>query len=343
MPIRSLVTGAAGFLGSHVAEACVGLGQEVVGLDDLSGGFVANIPAGVEFVQGSVTDAGLLDRLCAERRFDVIYHLAAYAAEGLSHFIRLYNYRTNLLGSVALINAAVNHGVRRFVFTSSIATYGTGRPPYTEDQTPAPEDPYGISKYAVEMDLRAAHDLFGLEYTIFRPHNVYGERQNIADAYRNVVCIFMNQALRGEELTIFGDGSQTRAFSYVGDVAPLMARAGLMPEARNEVFNIGAATPYSVRELAEGVAEALGVEPRVRFLPARVEVMHAHSSVEKAARVLGLRPGDFVPLAEGLGRVAEDVRRRGATPPVGYKVVEIERNLPAAWAAHGLKREPGQA
>ena len=116
-----------------------------------------------------------------------MFHLAAYAAEGLSPFIRRFNYQNNLIGSINLINLSVRHDVERFVFTSSVAVYGTGQLPMTEDQVPVPEDPYGNAKLAVERDLVCAHDMFGLGYTIFRPHNVYGEYQNIGDNYRNVV------------------------------------------------------------------------------------------------------------------------------------------------------------
>src|SRR5437867_11048966 len=137
---------------------------------------------------------------------------------------------------MTLINASVNHGVKCFVFTSSIAVYGRNQLPMTEDMVPQPEDPYGISKYAVELDLRAAHEMFGLDYVVFRPHNVYGERQNTADRYRNVVGIFMNQVLHGQPMTVFGEGTQTRAFSHVDDVAPLIARAPLVPAAINQVF-----------------------------------------------------------------------------------------------------------
>ena len=232
---RSLVTGGAGFIGSHVARHCLALGHEVVVLDDLSGGFRDHVPDGAIFVQGSVTDHELVQRLFAEHRFDYVYHLAAYAAEGLSHFIRRFNYTNNLIGSVNLINEAVKHEVKCFVFTSSIAVYGANQLPMTEDLTPQPEDPYGIAKYAVELDLRAAHEMFGLNSIIFRPHNVYGENQNIGDRYRNVIGIFMNQIMQGQPMTIFGDGSQTRAFSYIDDVAPIIARsvdvpAGLQPD-----------------------------------------------------------------------------------------------------------------
>ena len=212
---RSLVTGGAGFMGSHVVEHLLNAGHDVVVLDDLSGGLLDNIPEGVVFAKGSILDADLIDRLFREHKFTYVYHLAAYAAEGLSHFIKRFNYNNNLIGSVNLINASINHDVKCFVFTSSIAVYGAGQSPMKEEMVPIPEDSYGIAKLAVEQELKVSHEMFGLDYIIFRPHNVYGERQNIGDRYRNVVGIFMNQILRGEPLTIFGDGTQVRAFTQL--------------------------------------------------------------------------------------------------------------------------------
>ena len=220
-------------------------------------------------------------------RFDYVYHLAAYAAEGLSHFIKRFNYTNNVIGSANVINAAVNTGVKGFVFASSIAVYGSGpaapngSDAMIEDTRPAPEDPYGIAKYAVEQELAATRSMFGLDYMIFRPHNVYGPRQNIGDRYRNVVGIFMNQILGGRPMTIFGDGTQTRAFSYIDDVAPVMAAAIEEPRAWNEVFNIGADHPCTLNDLAVRVAAAMGVPPDVEHLPARHEVLHAHSNHAK--------------------------------------------------------------
>ena len=201
-------------------------------------------------------------------RFDYVYHLGAYAAEGLSHFIRAYNYRTNLEASVNLINQAVLGDVERFVFTSSIAVYGAGQVPMSESMVPQPEDPYGISKYAVELDLAAAHDMFDLDYTVFRPHNVYGERQNIADRYRNVIGIFMNNVLQEKPMPVFGDGLQTRAFSHIVDVAPVISRSPLVPASANEVYNIGADTPYTILELASEIARAFDVEASIEHLDA---------------------------------------------------------------------------
>src|SRR5204862_8292320 len=178
-------------------------------------------------------------------------------AEGLSHFIKRFNYNNNVIGSVNLINAAVNYCSKTFVFTSSIAVYGAGQTPMTEEMIPVPRDSYGIAKLAIEQELRVCREMFGLNYVIFRPHNVYGERQNIGDRYRNVVGIFMNQLLKGEPMTVFGDGEQSRAFTHISDVAPLIAQAVDVPAARNDTFNVGADVPCTVNELAGAVAAAM--------------------------------------------------------------------------------------
>ncbi len=333
----SLITGGAGFIGSHVAKHCIGLGHSVVILDDLSGGRPDNVPAGAELIRGSICDSELCNDLFTRYKFTYVYHLAAYAAEGLSHFIRRFNYETNVIGSVNLINAAVNIGtVERFVYTSSIAIYGKGQVPMVEDMSPAPEDPYGIAKFAVELDLRAAFRLFGLPHTIFRPHNVYGEGQNIGDPYRNVIGIFMNQLLSGKRLTVFGDGSQTRAFSYIGDVAPIIAKCVLLSEAENEVFNVGADNTTSVAELAAIVARAFGVEANVEYLPARNEVLHAYSSHDKVRRVFGT--DSATTLEAGIGNMAKWVRAVGVWSDKPFDSVEVTKNMPEVWQSRLLDR-----
>jgi UDP-glucose 4-epimerase len=328
---KSLVTGAAGFLGSHVARHLLADGHEVVALDDLSGGFADNIPDGARFERASVTDHDRIAALFEAEGFDYVYHLAAYAAEGLSHFIRRFNYTNNVIGSVNLINESVRHEVERLIFTSSIAVYGTNQLPMSEDLVPEPEDPYGIAKYAVELDLRAAHEMFGLEYTIFRPHNVYGEHQNIGDRYRNVVGIFMNQVMQGQPMTIFGDGRQTRAFSYVDDVAPQIARCPAVERTAGEVFNVGADRPYTVLELAQVVARAFDVEPEVEHRPPRNEVADAYASHEKVRARFG--EGDPVDLETGIARMAEWAKAVGPRRTPEFEGVEVSKNLPAAWAS----------
>jgi UDP-glucose 4-epimerase len=328
-----LVTGAAGFIGSHVVDCLVNQGHKVLALDDLSGGFRDQVNKSALFVEGSITDKALIDRIFSEHRIEYVFHLAAYAAEGLSHFIKVFNYNNNLIGSVNLINASVNTGtVKCFVFTSSIAVYGRNQTPMVEEAVPLPEDPYGIAKYAVELDLKEAHEMFGLPYVIFRPHNVYGERQNIGDPYRNVIGIFMNQILQGKPMTVFGDGQQTRAFSYISDVAPVIAASIHRPDAYGHVFNVGADTPYSVLQLAETVSKAMGVTPEIRHLDARNEVIHAFSSHDK----VNTRFGDLirnVSLEEGVRRMAEWVKSVGAHQGQPFKNIEVYKNLPPSWRA----------
>lgn len=330
-----LVTGGAGFIGSHVTRSILALPQfsdsQITVVDDLSGGFEENIPVDdrVELVVGSISDVALVTRLFEERQFKYVYHLAAYAAEGLSHFIRHFNYSNNLLGSINLINNAVRIKSTCFVFTSSIAVYGSAQVPMLETTTPLPEDPYGIAKYAVELDLKAAHHMFGLDHVIFRPHNVYGEFQNIGDRYRNVIGIFMNQILQGLPMTVFGDGEQQRTFTYISEVAPVIARAPFVSQARNQVFNLGADKPYTVNALAEQVALAMGVEPKVMHLPARNEVTIAYSDHSKCCEVFGA--SSAVELSEGLRKMANWVKDVGARKSSTFENIEISRCLPSSW------------
>jgi UDP-glucose 4-epimerase len=331
----SLVTGGAGFMGSHVADHLIQMGHEVVVFDDLSGGFRQNLPAKAVFVKGSIMDHVLIDRLFDQYRFDYVYHLAAYAAEGLSHFIKRFNYNNNLIGSVNLINAAINHNVECFVFTSSIAVYGACQSPMSEVMVPMPEDSYGIAKLAVEQELRVSQRMFGLDYVIFRPHNVYGERQNIGDRYRNVVGIFMNQLLRGEPMTIFGDGTQQRAFTHVDDIAPVIAAAVENPAARNQIFNLGADDPYTVNELAAVVAQAMAKNCNVKYLDARDEVKIAFSDHGKAERIFGKRTK--IGLPEGVRAMAAWVRDHGARESCTFENIEIPRNMPRSWAEVAMR------
>ena len=334
----ALVTGGAGFIGSHVVDHLIDeLGFDVVVLDDLSGGFKENVNPRARFVQGSIVDYRLVTSLFDAYRFDYVYHLAAYAAEGLSHFIKRFNYTNNLMGSINLINASVNHNVKCFTFTSSIAVYGTNQLPMREDLTPLPEDSYGIAKCAVELELKASHELFGLDYVVFRPHNVYGERQNLGDKYRNVLGIFMNRLMQGESLPIFGDGEQRRAFTYIKDITPAIARSPLEPAARNQIFNVGSDQHYSVNELALEVIAAMDMPGRLEHREARNEVKLAFSDHSKFHAAFP--DGRSTPLSEGIRRMALWAKASGIRQSREFDGIEIHKNLPPAWATV-LREEP---
>jgi len=327
---KALVTGGAGFIGSHLVDELLKLNIDVVVIDDLSGGFVENVNKDAKFIQGDIGDVEFINNIFKEERFDYVFHLAAYAAEGLSHFIKHFNYQNNLIGSVNLINASINNDIKCFVFTSSIAVYGAGQLPMIESTKPQPEDSYGISKYAIELELEASHKMFGLNYIIFRPHNVYGERQNIGDKYRNVVGIFMNQIMQDKPLTIFGDGNQQRAFTYIGDVAPIIANSVFNESAYNDIFNIGANTFATVNKLVNVVSEAMGAEAKTNYLPARNEVFNAYSDHSKVQRILGYQ--DLTSLEDGVEKMTSWAKEEGAKQSKKFENIEILKNLPPSWA-----------
>lgn len=328
-----LVTGGAGFIGSHLVRyLLLTTTFEITILDDLSGGCRDNIPDDrrIKLVVGSITDTTIVEQLFSRHKFRYVYHLAAYAAEGLSHFIRVFNYTTNVVGSMSIINAAINYKSECLVFTSSIAVYGTAPSPISDDVVPHPVDPYGIAKYCVELDLAVARKTHGLNYVVFRPHNVYGEYQNVGDPYRNVIGIFMNQILQGRPMTIFGDGNQVRAFTYVGDIIGPIARSAWTPVAYGKSYNIGADTPYTVNQLARAVAKAMGSphHPMV-YLPERCEVKVAYADHSRVRADFGYTSS--TPLDEGLRRMAEWVRRNGSRESRSFDQIEINVGLPEIW------------
>lgn len=294
MKEKVLITGVAGLIGSHFSEYLLDKGYNVVGVDDLSGGcveFVDNrLIKNGKFYKYNLMDKKSIDKIFKENKFDYVYHFAAYAAEGLSPFIRNYNYKNNLIASVNLINNCIEYNVKKIIFTSSMAVYGSGKTPFKESQMPNPVDPYGIAKYTVEMDLKQAYDQFGLKYNIVRPHNVIGIRQNIWDKYRNVIGIWIRQALAGKDITIYGDGRQKRAFSDIKYCMKPFEK--LMTLSNCETFNIGADKEYEIIEAAkifQKIAEKIGLNPKIVHLEKRHEVKDAYSNHDKAKRILGFK------------------------------------------------------
>ena len=289
--MKIFVTGCAGLLGANYTRHLLANGHEVIGIDDLSGGYKAFLPKGEKFTfaKFDLERRKKVVELFEEHKPDVLFHFAAYAAEGLSPFIRNFNYRNNLICSANLINECVAHNTK-FIFTSSMAVYGEQEPPFTEDKRPQPIDPYGIAKYAVECDLKLAHEQFGLRYNIVRPHNVLGIYQNIWDKYRNVIGIFIRKTLNGQPILVYGDGEQTRAFSDIKYYMEPFDR--LLTEHDGETFNIGADKHFSLNEVAEAVQKIgrkYGYEVPIEHGEPRHEVKHAYCDHTKAKTMLDFK------------------------------------------------------
>ena len=328
--MKILVTGVAGFIGRHVASRLIDAGHEVVGIDNFSTGFRENIPDGVDIFEGSYGSPFLLDKVFQCHQFDAAYHIGAFAAECLSPFAPTFTHQNNTVGTATLLAAAVRHKVRLFVFTSSIAVYGNQVPPFSEDTPPRPVDTYGASKLASENDIRAATERFGISHVIWRPFNVYGAYQSINDPFRNVIGIFMRNILLGRPMPIFGDGEQKRAFSHIDEVAPAIAACIDRPATWNQTYNIGGGITYTVRHLADRVAEAMGVELDVIHRPARHEVFHAFSKRDKLLKHFNdlVSP---IPLSCGLEEMAEWVKATGVRDIKKFQHLEIEQGLPESW------------
>ena len=270
-----LITGVAGLLGSRLADWLVeNTNHNIVGVDDLSGGYIDNVHNQVQFHQFDLAESDRLEKLVKVTNPNVVYHLAAYAAEGLSPFMRSFNYKNNLMSTSKVINACINYEVDRLVFTSTMAVYGHGNPPFDEEDTPTPIDPYGIAKYACEMDIQVAGEQHGLDWCIIRPHNVYGEKQNIWDRYRNVLGIWMYQHMNNEKMTIFGDGEQKRAFSYMGDCLEPLYKAGFDKRASKEIINLGSSKFYTINQANEILLAELFSAKSLSLFAETMEFLH---------------------------------------------------------------------
>ena len=269
----------------------------VIGIDDLSGGFDSNLNKDIIFYNINILDDKLKE-VFEQYKPDYVFHFAAYAAEGLSPFIRKYNYTNNLTCTTQIVNECIKHSVKRLIFTSTLAVYGHGfGGVFNEDQTPAPIDPYGVAKYACEMDIKIAGDQHGLDWCIIRPHNVYGVNQNIWDKYRNVLGIWMFQHINNLPTTIFGDGLQSRAFSYIDDILAPLWNAAVKVEASKEIINLGGIEEHTIIEANTLLRDIMGCD-KVEFLEQRHEVKHSIPTWEKSVDILEFK--HTTSLKEGL-------------------------------------------
>ena len=282
-----LITGVAGLLGSRLADWIVENIPDayVVGMDDLSGGYRENVNKKVHFWQMDLINHPIEN--CFEtHKFDYVFHFAAYAAEGLSPFIRSYNYQSNIVATSRIVNNCIKYGVKRLVFTSSAAVYGSKNTVFDENDQPDPIDPYGIAKYACEMDIRVAGEQHELDWCIIRPHNVYGAKQNIWDKYRNVLGIWMVQHMNKEPMTIYGDGMQTRAFSYIDDSLEPLWNSAVLPGASKQIINLGGIVGYNMREASKVLRDVIGAGEIV-FLEGRHEAEKSTPTWQKSIDILG--------------------------------------------------------
>ncbi len=340
MSKKILITGVAGLLGSRLADWIVENKPEygVVGIDDLSGGYRDNVNPKVDFWEVDlINPKHKIDECFSKNQFDYVFHFAAYAAEGLSPFIRQYNYDNNLKATARIVNECIKNNVKRLVFTSTLAVYGHGEGGvFDEKQSPLPIDPYGVAKYACEMDIQIANEQHGLDYCILRPHNVYGVKQNIWDKYRNVLGIWMYQYLNDNPLTIFGDGKQTRAFSFIDDSLEPFWNAAVKNESSCQIINIGGVEEYSITEAAKTLVEVLQEEENkkdfnipITYLEGRHEVKHAIPTWQKSIDILGFE--HKTDLKEGLRQMWRWVKTQPMRDQFVWSSYELDKGIYDFW------------
>jgi len=328
--LKVFISGVAGFLGSHLADAHTQKGDTVVGCDNMIGGDLHNLPEGIQFEEADCGDVAAMKSLLAD--VDLVYHCGAIATEGLSVFSPAIIAKHVYENTAGLLAAAASRKVKRFVYCSSMARYGVGKPPFTEDQAPVPVDPYGIAKYAGELLVANVCDTHGVEHVIAVPHNIIGPRQKYDDPYRNVASIMINRMLQGKQPIIYGDGEQQRSFSFVQDCVDPLLKMGIQPGLSGETINIGpdeeAAT---INELAHILAELLSFDLRPIYVPDRPrEVRNATCSADKARKLLAYKTK--VSLRDGLLSMIDWIRQHGTKPFNYHLPIEIDSPLvPATW------------
>ena len=327
-----LITGIAGLLGSRLADWILKNHPEytIIGIDDLSGGYRENVNDKVKFHPlNLITQEKTIQGIFEYYKPDYVFHFAAYAAEGLSPFIRTYNYDNNLKATAIIVNECIKHDVKRLVFTSTLAVYGHGYGGiFEENQIPKPIDPYGVAKYACEMDIQIAGEQHDLDWCIIRPHNVYGIKQNIWDTYRNVLGIWMFQHMKGEPMTIFGDGNQTRAFSYIDDSLEPLWKSAILPEASKQIINLGGIEEYSINHANEILKEVIGAG-EVIYKEARHEVKHSIPTYQKSVDILGFE--HKTNLKEGLTNMWEWAQQQPKRDRFVWPTYELDKGIYSFW------------
>ena len=327
--MKILITGVAGLLGSRMASWLLETipNCTIIGIDDMSGGYSENIDNRVQFYKVDCSD-DQFEEIFNREKPDYVYHFAAYAAEGLSPFIRKYNYKNNLLSTANVINCCINNNVKRLVFTSTMAVYGKQTPPFSENLDRKPIDPYGIAKTACEQDIEIAGEQHGLDWCIIRPHNVYGKNQNIWDKYRNVLGIWMYNHLRGLPLTIYGSGEQTRAFSYIDDCLLPLWKSATLEKASKQIINLGGTREYSISQAADVLIDVMGGGEKVH-LEKRHEAIHAWSTWQKSVEILDYK--DNTSLKDGLTKMWEWAKIQPDRGQFKWSSYEVEKGIYSYW------------
>ena len=326
-----LITGVAGLLGSRLADWIIENqpDYQVIGIDDLSGGYQENVNPKVKFIEANLINKVTLAQTFEKYKPNYVFHFAAYAAEGLSPFIRNYNYQNNLVATANIVNECIKHDVKRLVFTSTLAVYGHGYGGiFDENQSPAPIDPYGVAKYACEMDIQIAGEQHGLDWCIIRPHNVYGVNQNIWDKYRNVLGIWMYQYLNNQPMTIFGDGEQTRAFSYIDDNLEPLWKSAVLPEASKQIINLGGIEEISITEACKTLQEVIG-GGEIIYKEARHEVKHSIPTWQKSIDILGYEYK--TDLKKGLTEMWEWAQQQPMRERFIWDSYELDKGIYSFW------------
>ena len=329
--MRILITGIAGFMGSHLADSMLNEGHEVIGIDNLIGGYESNIPKSAKFIKEDLRNLTAITPYF--KNIDVVIHSACTAYEGLSVFSPSLVSENTYQITANVLSASVNLKTKKFIYLSSMARYGS-QPilPFTEDMTPAPQDPYGIAKYASELLIKNLCDLNGIEYSILVPHNIIGPRQKYNDPFRNVASIMINRMLQNKQPIIYGSGNQKRCFSFMQDVVDPIKSTIYTPIANGEVINIGPDKEFiSINELANKIAGIMSFNLDPIFVAARPqEVEFANCSADKARTILKYEPK--VSLDDGLKELITWISSNGPKPFEYHLPIEIfNDSTPKTW------------
>lgn len=335
--LRVLVTGGAGFIGSHLVDRLIADGHLVSVIDDLSGGTKRNLNKKAKFYDCDLRDVEKTAKTIAKIKPQLVFHLAANAAENKAQFSPIDITSRNYNAFINTLVPSLRNGMNRIVFTSSIAVYGALQTPFKEKDKPDPEDLYGLSKLMIEKSLQILSKVHNFEYVIARPHNVYGPRQNMTDPYRNVVTIFMNSLLKRQSYFIYGKGNMRRCFSYINDVIDALYKCGF-EKVNGMIFNIGADKDYSINELSQTIQEISGIQIPPKHIADRPqEVQVAISDHTQAKKYLGYK--DKTSLRDGLSKTWEYAIKLG---PQEYEYTNVELpsdKLPANWKVKISKKK----